>query len=114
MGDEDQLDRLTAYTASGPAYFFELVRLLAGKLESLGISPGEARELMVELAWGAARMMKQSDCTPEQLRNKVTSKGGVTAASLEVLRRGGLEELFAWALEANYQRAKALAAAAER
>ena len=108
--DEDQLDRLTGYTGSGPAYFFELTRLLAGQLElSCSISSAEAQELMVELVWGAAKMMKQSCQSPEELRIQVSSPGGVTLEALKVLERGGLENLFRQALEANYQRAKELA-----
>ncbi len=107
--DEDQLDRVMGYTGSGPAYFFELTRLLAEDLKSFGVSSQEAQDLMIELVWGAAKMMKESNQSPEQLRVNVTSKGGVTFEALEVLRREGLETLFRQALEANYQRAKVLA-----
>ena len=108
--DEDQLDRLTGYTGSGPAYFFELARLLSEQLKSsCSISSLEAQELVIELVWGAAKMMKQSCQSPEELRVQVTSPGGVTLEALKVLERGGLGNLFKQALEANYRRAKELA-----
>ena len=105
---EDHLDRLTGYTGSGAAYLFELARILAKDLEAFEVSPQEAQDLVVEMIWGAAKVMKESSKTPEELRNDVTSQGGVTFEALEVLKRGGLDKLFRQALEANYQRSKEL------
>ncbi len=107
---EDQLDRVTGYTGSGPAYLFELARILSVHLQSsCSLSIAEAQKLMIDLFWGAAKMMKESSFSPEQLRIQVTSPGGVTAEALKILQEGQWENLFQQALEANYRRAKELA-----
>ena len=90
LSDEDKFDRVMGYTSSGPAYIFELVRIMAHELKSIGISREDAQELMIELFWGSAKMMKKSNASPEELRISVTSPGGVTEKALEVLRNRDL------------------------
>ena len=108
MESEDQLDRVTGYTGSGPAYIFEWARIFISDLVKKGISEEEAKKMIVDLFYGASKMMKESEVSPEQLRINVTSKKGVTHEALEVFKANDLEEITIKALEAAYQRSKEL------
>lgn len=108
MSSEDQLDRLTGYTGSGPAYLFEWARIFIEDLKDKGITESQAREMIVDLFYGASKMMRESELSPELLRNNVTSKKGVTFEALEVFKKEGLESMTTRALEAAYKRSKEL------
>jgi pyrroline-5-carboxylate reductase len=102
--DEDQFDAITAVTGSGPAYVFEFARILQDFLKVKGVSEKEARLLSVTLLQGASEMMAANKEDLVSLRDKVTSKKGVTLAALESLKEGQFESLVQKALEKNISR----------
>lgn len=105
---EAQLDAVTAVSGSGPAYFFLVMEAMQSGAEKLGLSPEDAKLLVSQTAFGAAKLALESDDDPAQLRVKVTSKGGTTEAALVQLTEGGLVPLFETALKAAAERSKAL------
>lgn len=103
--NEAQLDAVTALSGSGPAYVFLFIEsLIAGGIE-LGLTPAQARLLALETLKGASLLAASSEETPATLREKVTSKGGTTAAALAVFEQGALKELVARAMRAANDRA---------
>lgn len=82
---ETQLDAVTAVSGSGPAYFFYLVEALVEAGQAVGLDPEVASELVVQTAYGAATMLRESGKDAAALREAVTSPGGTTAAGLAVL-----------------------------
>lgn len=83
---EDKLDAVTAVSGSGPAYFFLLTECLAVAGEQAGLTAAESAELARETFIGAARLLdQQADVDASELRRRVTSPGGTTAAALAVL-----------------------------
>lgn len=111
LEDEAQLDAVTAVSGSGPAYFFLMMEAMQAAAEKLGLPAEDAHLLIVQTALGAARLALESNDPPAELRRKVTSKGGTTAAALQVLNDGGLSDLFDKALQAAASRSRELAAA---
>jgi len=107
--DESQLDVVTAVSGSGPAYFFLLIECLEAAGTELGLDPETARRLAVETARGSGRMAAEAAESPAELRAQVTSKGGTTAAALEVLEAAGVRGIFAAAVAAGARRSTALA-----
>ena len=108
--DERQIDAVTAISGSGPAYVFYLAECLAEAGVALGL-PGEvAARLARATIEGSGELLFQSrDRTPAELRESVTSRGGTTAAALEVLMaRDGLAPLIERAARAAQKRAEAL------
>jgi pyrroline-5-carboxylate reductase len=81
---EDQLDAVTALSGSGPAYVFRFLEGLVDGAVALGLEPRLARLLAVETVAGAAALAAASTDTLGVLRERVTSKGGTTAAALSV------------------------------
>jgi pyrroline-5-carboxylate reductase len=108
--DEGQIDVVTAVSGSGPAYFFLLIESLEAAAIELGLDPVTARKLAIETARGAGLMAAAATATPAELRQQVTSKGGTTAAALEVLEAAGVRGIFAAAVAAGARRSTALAA----
>ena len=107
--DEAQMDLVTALSGSGPAYFFLLTEAMADAAAELGMAPELARLLAVETALGAARMAIESDEGVAELRRRVTSPGGTTAAALDALEAGGFRTLVAQALTKAQARSQQLA-----
>ncbi|MGD9000235.1 MAG: pyrroline-5-carboxylate reductase [Granulosicoccaceae bacterium] len=109
LGDEQQMDAVTALSGSGPAYFFYIIEALEAAGQQLGLDNATARLLAVQTAFGAAKMMLESGEEPATLRERVTSPGGTTERALASLRDGGLETLFEKALTAARDRSVELA-----
>ena len=110
LDDERLIDAVTAISGSGPAYVFYLAECLAEAGAALGLPADVAARLARATVEGAGELMFRSrDRTPAELRESVTSRGGTTAAALEVLMAGdGLAPLIERAARAAHQRAKAL------
>lgn len=109
LDDESQMDAVTAVSGSGPAYIFWLAECLAKAGERQGLSSELAMTLSKATIDGAGSMMGLFDISPSQLRENVTSKGGTTAAALDVLMSDeGLEPLINAAIEAAAKRSKEL------
>ena len=106
---DDDLDKVTALSGSGPAYFFYLIESLVTAGESMGLSRDAALQLVVQTAVGASAMVSQDGNDPSQLRKNVTSPGGTTEAALNHLIRHQVDQEFVAAVTAAYHRAQELA-----
>jgi pyrroline-5-carboxylate reductase len=107
---ESQMDTVTALSGSGPAYFFLFMEALEAAAHERGLPTDIAHRLTLETAFGAAQMARQSPDSLATLREQVTSKGGTTAAALEVLDAAGLRAIVAHAVAAADRRSAELAA----
>jgi len=107
---ESQMDTVTAVSGSGPAYFFLFMEALEAAAHERGLPTDIAHRLTLETAFGAAQMARESPDSLATLREQVTSKGGTTAAALEVLNAAGLRAIVAHAVAAADRRSAELAA----
>lgn len=88
---EPELHAVTALSGSGPAYLFYVVEAMLQAGETLRFPPATARALVVQTLKGAAELLEaQPEISPEELRRRVTSKGGTTAAALQVFDDNGV------------------------
>ncbi len=109
IGEEAQMDAVTALSGSGPAYFFLVIEALQEAGTSLGLDDKTARLLALQTAFGATRMALESRDDAATLRQRVTSPGGTTEKALAVLEEGRLRTLFSDALKAACDRSRELA-----
>lgn len=80
--DEALQDALTAVSGSGPAYVFYLAEaMIAGGVEA-GLDEATARELTTQTILGAAKLLSESGEDAAELRRRVTSPNGTTAAAI--------------------------------
>jgi len=107
---ESQMDTVTALSGSGPAYFFLFMEALEAAAHERGLPKDIAHKLTLETAFGAAQMARRSSEPLSTLREQVTSKGGTTAAALDVLDAAGLRAIVAHAVAAADRRSAELAA----
>ncbi len=105
--DED-IDKITAISGSGPAYVFYLIESLALAAESLGFDKKTAMDLSLSTFWGASTYAHTSHEPPNILREQVTSPKGTTAAALKVFETRGLHAIMESAIKAAYNRAREL------
>jgi pyrroline-5-carboxylate reductase len=74
--------------------------------QELGLSEDIARQLASQTALGAAKMAKNSDLSPAQLREQVTSPGGTTERALNTFQQEDLEAIFRKAMTSAVARAE--------
>jgi pyrroline-5-carboxylate reductase len=111
---ETQQDAVTALSGSGPAYFFFLVEAMIDAGILLGLPRAVAAELIVQSAYGAAAMLRESDDHPVILREAVTSPGGTTIAAIRELEKHGVRAALIAAIEAARDRSVELGRAAKQ
>jgi pyrroline-5-carboxylate reductase len=89
LTDEGDFNAVTAVSGSGPAYVFAFIEALAAAGEAAGLEAGLAARLARATVTGAAALAAaDAAVSAEELRRRVTSPGGTTAAGLAVLVPG--------------------------
>ncbi len=111
LADEKQMDTVSAISGSGPAYYYLFTELLAAWGAQHGLAADLAAQLARQTLVGSGALLAdRSIQTPAELRQAVTSKGGVTAAALNVFQQNdALAELISQALSANLARSMEMA-----
>ena len=86
------MDAVTAVSGSGPAYLFLFAEALIAAGVKEGLSHEVADALVRQLLVGSGRLLQQTGEDPAELRRKVTSPNGVTAAAIAALESAGLRD----------------------
>jgi len=105
---ESMLDLVTGVSGSGPAYVFYFAQALRDAAIELGMEPDQAYMLAKQTIYGSAELMVQSADSPEELRRKVTSKGGTTERGIGVLEESGFKTIILKTVRAAMERSKEL------
>lgn len=103
---EEQIDAVTALSGSGPAYFYYLVEQMIEAGVRLGLSAQNAELMARKTAMGAAKLLANSPDSPRELRRKVTTPGGTTAAAIDHMESRQMGQIIIEALEAAARRSK--------
>ena len=82
LSSEDEIDRLTAISGSGPSYIFEVMRSYVLAAKSIGFDDETARTLVLDTIAGTVETARRSAVTLEELRTSVTSENDMTQAGL--------------------------------
>jgi pyrroline-5-carboxylate reductase len=106
--DEAKIDAVTAISGSGPAYVFYFIEAMQEAANALGLDAEQGRALALATFAGAAQLAAQSDEAPGVLRERVTSKGGTTAAALAAFDAQGVKAAIVKGVLAADARAKEL------
>lgn len=108
---ESQQDAATALSGSGPAYVYFLVEAMVDAGILLGMPRATALEMVKQVVYGAATMLRDSGEHPVILREAVTSPAGTTASAIRELERHGVRAAFLAAIEAARDRGRELGGA---
>jgi pyrroline-5-carboxylate reductase len=114
LGQEAQMDAVTALAGSGPAFVYCFIDALTNGGVEAGLTPELAAQLALATVEGAASLAVRSTDSPTELAARVISPGGTTAAGLAVLdENAALDKLIAATLRAAAKRGIELAEGAE-
>ncbi|MCM2973611.1 pyrroline-5-carboxylate reductase [Larsenimonas suaedae] len=103
--EESLLDAVTAVSGSGPAYFFLILEALEAAGVNRGLPLEIARRLAIQTAFGAAKMARDSDQDPAQLKRNVMSPKGTTEQAVFSFENAGIKAMFDDATRACAERA---------
>ena len=104
VASEEHMHAVTAASGSSPAYFFQFLEAMQQSLIDMGLS---ARELVQQAMLGSAKMVVENpQLDLSTLRQNVTSKGGTTAAALNVLNQHQFNDIVQQAMQACVARSK--------
>ena len=104
---EEHMHAVTAASGSSPAYFFQFLEAMQQGLIDMGLSADNARELVQQAMLGSAKMVVENPQLDfATLRQNVTSKGGTTAAALNVLNQHQFNDIVQQAKQACVARSK--------
>jgi pyrroline-5-carboxylate reductase len=106
---EDDMDAVTALSGSGPAYFALLAEAMIEAGLLLGLSRDISTRLVVQTMFGSARLLRDEQMHPVELREAVTSPGGTTTRAIRELERSGVRAAFLNAINAATERSRELA-----
>jgi len=105
---EKDMDAVTALSGSGPAYVFHLMEAMLEAARRAGLDDAVAKKLVYATVAGSAKLAEATGVDPAELRRRVTSKGGTTAAAFEVLERKIVYHAYLEAIAAAHRRAREL------
>jgi pyrroline-5-carboxylate reductase len=104
--DERLVDAATAVAGSGPAYVCWLAEQMESVARELGIPEHEGGDLVLQTLRATCSYLENSRQSFSELRTRVTSPGGTTAAALAVLDQGAASAIMQDAIRAAYDRAR--------
>ena len=107
---ERYMDAVTAVSGSGPAYFALLAEAMIEAGILLGLSREVSTQLVVQTMLGTAKLLRDEQMHPVELREAVTSPGGTTIRAIRELERSGVRAAFLNAIQAAMERSRELAA----
>jgi pyrroline-5-carboxylate reductase len=108
VGEEAQLDAVTAVSGSGPAYVFYFIEAMERAALDMGMTAEHAKQLAIGTFVGASQLAQTAQEPVSVLRDRVTSKGGTTHAAITAMQSADLGALFQDAIKAAQARAQVL------
>ncbi|MEL7637783.1 MAG: pyrroline-5-carboxylate reductase [Anaerolineaceae bacterium] len=108
VNEEYYLDMATAVSGTGPMYVYLFMEALMDSAVHLGFSRHVAEKLVIETIRGSVDYYESQSVHVADLRNKVTSPGGTSAAALYYLEKAGFRTAISRAIWAAYTRSQEL------
>jgi len=105
VGREELIDVATAVAGSGPAYLCWLGEQIEFVARECGLPNGDTHALVLQTLKGTVAYLEADGGTFAELRERVTSPNGTTAAALAVLRRSEADSAVRDAIRAALDRA---------
>ena len=102
--DETLIDAGTSVSGCGPAFVCQVIEALARGGEKCGLSYEDALIMAEHTLIGTAKMLAETKGDPIALCRAVCSPGGSTIEGVKTLENGGVDRLFADAVNASYKR----------
>jgi len=109
LNKESDIDKVTAVSGSGPAYYFLFIENLISGSIKLGLKKRVAEELVLQTAFGSIDLLLKSKKSAGELKRSIAIKGGTTEAAINIFeRKAQFKKIINKALKAAYNRSKNL------
>ena len=105
---EDEIDKATAISGSGPAYVFYFAEKMIKAGVKLGLKEDVSRKLTIQMLLGATELLSKSEDNEKTLRERVTSKKGTTEQAIKTFDKKKMGATIEAAVKNAYKRAKEL------
>lgn len=102
---EEMFGAFTAFSCSGPMWFYKTVEALIDSGVYVGFSRAEARNIVIKNMLGVAQVLELSGDQPTERVHEMCSPGGVTIEGFKVLQQEGLAASFMTSIEAAVNKA---------
>lgn len=106
--EEKYIDIITAISGSGPAFYYYIIDEIAKAGEKLGLDYETCLKLSAQTAYGSAKMIMDTNISPEQLIINVTTPGGCTEVGNNTLKAKNISDTLYATIEETMKKAKAL------
>jgi len=97
---DDQVNTATALMSCSPAWIALVAEALVDAGVERGLDPAEAGRMVAETVAGTGELLARAELTPQEVRRRVTSPGGLTEKGTAVLEEAGLRNAFDAAVKA--------------
>ena len=99
---ENNIDKATAITGSGPAYIYMMMESMIDAGVLIGLNREIATEMVINTFEGSSLMAKNTNKPINILKQQITSPGGTTAQALYQLEKSGFKHSINEAVLAAY------------
>lgn len=82
---EDDIDKSTGISGSGPGFVFYMMNAMVNAAEDLGFTPEQSKTLVSQTFGGAVKLYEENDISLTEWMDRVSSKGGTTIAGLNYM-----------------------------
>jgi len=103
--EETQMNAVTALSGSGPAYVYRFIDAMIDGGVLVGLPKELARKLVLETVLGSTLMVKETEKSPKELEDQVTSPGGTTIHGLISMEKNNFSCSIREGVKAAYLRA---------
>lgn len=111
LNNEIDIDKVTAISGSGPAYFFLFIEYLTYAANNLGLSKEVSKKLVYQTAFGSIDLLLKSKKSAKELKNNIAVKGGTTEAAIKIFEKNNhFRKITKNAIQAAYKKSKKLGA----
>jgi len=105
LKNENDLEKVTSISGSGPGYFFLFINCLEKAAKKIGFKENIARELAYQTAIGSSLLLKEG-LNSLELEKRIAIAGGTTEAALKTFKKKkALEKIVYNSVKSAYTRA---------
>lgn len=108
VDNEGDINAMGIISGCGPAFFAYMAEIVAKAGSENGIDEKVANSIALQTLIGAAKYLEAENLEAIELREKVTSKGGITHAAVAHLQKNKFTEIFKEAFDKAIARSREL------
>lgn len=108
LEDESKIAAIGSLSGCGPAFFAYLCEQIKNIAMEYGLSNENAEKLAAMTFVGSGELLEVDGLSAEELRARISSKGGITEAAIKKMQSEGFDEMFKAGIDAAIERSKEL------